>query len=78
MQATTNQQDKPRKIGLNPFAINFFKLVFKPIAAMATIIPNLPALLKKWVTVKGKTFKVVMIEAERKPMINQGNIFTRL
>lgn len=40
------QQQSPKIIGFPPVFINFTMLVFKPIAAIAIVIKNLPASVK--------------------------------
>ncbi len=76
--ATTNQQDRPRAIGLNPFAINFLRFVLRPIAAIATMIPNLPDKFKKLVIETGSKPMEFRTAVSKKPITNQGKIVRRL
>ena len=57
--------------------INIWIFVFKPIAAIAAMIRNLPAQAKRLVMSNGTKDELLITAAKRKPRMNQGNTFAK-
>lgn len=68
------QQQSPRIIGFMPVLINLTILVFNPIAPIAIVIKNLPDSVNVFVTLVSILNTVLIIAANKKNKINQGNI----
>ena len=65
-------------IGLIPLLMSCFKWVFKPIATIAITMQNFPICVRVWQRDGERNPVVLIIEANKKPRMNQGNIFAKL